>query len=230
MDLYLIRHGESVPNVEPIIGGMRGDAGLTERGRRQSLLLEERLRSERLPVTQLYASTLPRARETARYVSRALDMPVQFDDELQELRPGEADGISVAEWRERYGWFDQPMGEEDPFRAFSPGGESWAGFLVRAGAALARIVSKHPDETVVAVCHGGVLEASFYLAFGVSGTGNRLTFAPLNTGVTHWRHEHRPGGTGRWTLVTYNDASHLTGTTLPAEPLHDAVPTPSDEA
>ncbi len=24
MDLYLIRHGESVPNVEPIIGGMRG--------------------------------------------------------------------------------------------------------------------------------------------------------------------------------------------------------------
>ena len=112
--------------------------------------------------------------------------------------------------------------EEDPFRAFSPGGESWAGFLVRAGAALARIVSKHPDETVVAVCHGGVLEASFYLAFGVSGTGNRLTFAPLNTGVTHWRHEHRPGGAGRWTLVTYNDASHLTGTTLPAEPSHDA--------
>jgi broad specificity phosphatase PhoE len=25
-NLYLIRHGEAVPNVEPIIGGMRGDA------------------------------------------------------------------------------------------------------------------------------------------------------------------------------------------------------------
>ena len=230
MDLYLIRHGESVPNVEPIIGGMRGDAGLTDRGRRQSQLLEERLRAERLAATQLYASTLPRARETARYVSRALDLPVQFDDDLQELRPGEADGLSLAEWRERYGWFDQPMGEADPFRAFSPGGESWAGFLVRAGAALARIVSEHPDETVVAVCHGGVLEASFYLAFGVSGTGNHITFAPLNTGVTHWRHEHTAGGTRRWTLVTYNDASHLTGTSLPAEPIHDAVPTPSDDA
>src|SRR4029078_11170715 len=66
------RHAERSPTVEPIIGGMRGDAGLTERGRRQSQLLEERLRAERLPATQLYASTVPRAPETVRYVSRAL--------------------------------------------------------------------------------------------------------------------------------------------------------------
>ena len=43
-ELYLIRHGESVANVEPIIGGMRGDAGLTDRGvlaegRRADLIL-----------------------------------------------------------------------------------------------------------------------------------------------------------------------------------------------
>ena len=44
-DLFLIRHGESVANVEPIIGGMNGDAGFTERGRRQAALLEERLRN-----------------------------------------------------------------------------------------------------------------------------------------------------------------------------------------
>lgn len=42
--LYLIRHGEAVANVEPIIGGMRGDAGLTDRGREQADLLEQRLR------------------------------------------------------------------------------------------------------------------------------------------------------------------------------------------
>ena len=35
-DLYLIRHGEAVANVEPIIGGMRGDVGLTELGRKPS--------------------------------------------------------------------------------------------------------------------------------------------------------------------------------------------------
>jgi broad specificity phosphatase PhoE len=69
-ELYLIRHGESVPNVTPIIGGMRGDAGLTDRGREQAQLLEKRLREEELHADQLYASTLPRALETAEYVAR----------------------------------------------------------------------------------------------------------------------------------------------------------------
>ena len=101
--LYLIRHGESVANVEPIIGGMRGDAGLTDRGREQARLLEQRLRSEKLRADQLYASTLPRAWETAGYVARALRLPAQPAEDLHELRPGDADGMTVDQWRDRYG-------------------------------------------------------------------------------------------------------------------------------
>jgi broad specificity phosphatase PhoE len=228
-ELYLIRHGESVPNVEPIIGGMRGDAGLTERGREQARLLEARLRAEGMRADQLYTSTLPRALQTAEYLSRALQLPAIPDDDLHELRPGEADGLSVAEWRKRYGGFDSPMHTLDPFRAFSPGGESWAGFLVRAGGALARLVTEHPDEMVVAVCHGGVLEACFYLAFGLGGTGNRVGFTPLNTSITHWRHAAEPDGGREWTLVRFNDASHLEATPLPAEAPRDAVPTPVED-
>ncbi|MDP9374559.1 MAG: histidine phosphatase family protein [Chloroflexota bacterium] len=227
-NLYLIRHGESVPNVEPIIGGMRGDAGLTARGREQAALLEARLRAEGLRADRLYASTLPRARETAEYVARALGLPAVPDDELHELRPGEADGLTVDEWRARYGGFDGPMAEIDPFRPFAPGGESWATFLSRAGAALARLVARHPGETIVAVCHGGVLEASFYLACGLGPTGNPVFFAPLNTSITHWR--HRPaGGRGAWTLVTFNDAAHLRVAGVPAAS-PEAVPTPVEEA
>ena len=106
--LYLIRHGESVANVEPIIGGMRGDAGLTDRGREQAHLLEQRLRREKLRADQLYASTLPRAWETADYVARALRLPVQPAEELHELRPGDADGMTVDQWRDRYGDVDAP--------------------------------------------------------------------------------------------------------------------------
>jgi broad specificity phosphatase PhoE len=226
-DLYLIRHGESVANVEPIIGGMRGDAGLTDRGRNQARLLEKRLRTERLRADQLYVSTLPRALETSEYVARALQLPIQRDDELQELRPGEADGLSMDEWRVRFCAGDVPTATH-PFRTFSPGGESWAGFLVRAGGALARLVARHEDEVVVAVCHGGVLEASFYLAFGLGGTGNRVAFAPLNTSITHWRHRRESDGQSEWTLVTFNDAGHLAGEGVAAAP-RDAVPTPADE-
>jgi 2,3-bisphosphoglycerate-dependent phosphoglycerate mutase len=227
-DLYLIRHGEAVANVEPIIGGMRGDVGLTELGRKQAELLEQRLRAEQLRADQLYVSTLPRALETGEYVARALELPIQRDDDLQELRPGEADGLSVDKWQERYADPDSPL-LIHPFRPFSPGGESWAGFLVRAGGALARLVASHEDETVVAVCHGGVLEASFYLAFGLGGTGNRVAFAPLNTSITHWRHRRGPHGHSEWTLVTFNDAGHLAVGGVPEESPREAVPTPPGE-
>lgn len=226
-DLYLIRHGESVPNVEPIIGGMRGDVGLTDRGREQARLLEERLLAEQLRADHLYVSTLPRALETAEYVSRALKLAAQEDEELQELRPGEADGLSLDEWQARFGGPDGPM--TDPFRPFSPGGESWADFLFRAGGALTRLVRRHPDQTVVAVCHGGVLEASFYLAFGLSGTAHRVAFAPLNTSITHWRHQRGADGQSEWTLVTFNDAGHLAEHGVPDASQQDAVPTPAEE-
>jgi broad specificity phosphatase PhoE len=224
-ELYLIRHGESVPNVEPVIGGPQGDAGLTDRGHEQARLLEKRLREEQLRADRLYASTLPRARETAEYVARALALPVQYTDELQELRPGAADGMAVDEWRERFG-----AAEDDPFRAFAPGGESWAGFLVRVGAALTDLVDRHPDETVVAVCHGGVVEASFALVFGLGASSERVHFATLNTSITRWRHERGADGRRRWSFVTFNDAGHLAGAATPEESPREAVPTPPDEA
>lgn len=81
-------------------------------------------------------------------------------------------------------------------------------FIARAGAALTRLVQDHSDETVVAVCHGGVIEASFYLAFGLGGSVNPVKFTPTNTGLTHWRYQ--PETTARaWTLVGYDDATHL---------------------
>jgi broad specificity phosphatase PhoE len=229
-DLYLIRHGEAVVNVEPMIGGMRGDRGLTDRGRRQAQLLEDRLRADGFQADHLYVSTLPRALETGEYVARALQLPMQGDDDLQELRPGEADGLSVEEWQIRYERRDT-SGVTEPFREFSPGGESWATFLVRAGRALANLVARHEDQRVVAVCHGGVLEVSFHLAFGVGGTGNKVRFAPLNASITHWRHQRGADQRSDWELVTFNDAGHLAGEEVPEESPREGVPTPpGDEA
>nr|WP_275585681.1 histidine phosphatase family protein [Geodermatophilus sabuli] len=225
--MYLVRHGEAVANVEPLIGGMRGDPGLTPRGRAQARLLEERLAEQRMRADRLVSSTLPRALETAEYVARALGLPVLPDDGLHELRPGEADGLTVDQWRSRYRAGEEP-GTWDPHRVFSPGGESWATFLARAGGALSRLVARHRDETVVAVCHAGIVEASFALAFGVGASGNRVDCAPLNTSLTHWRHRPAPARGPEWTLVSYNDAGHLAGGGPPVPPPHDAVPLPGE--
>ncbi len=228
-ELYLVRHGEAVANVEPVIGGMRGDAGLTARGRDQARLLQERLLDQRMHADRLVSSTLPRALQTAEYVARALGLPVLRDDGLHELRPGEADGLTVEQWRARYRVGEQPPGTRDPYRVFSPGGESWATFLARTGAALSRLVARHRDETVVAVCHAGVVEASFALAFGLGASGNRVDCSPLNTSLTHWRHRPAPPGEPEWTLVSFNDAYHLMSSAVQASPPHDAVQLPGED-
>ena len=228
-ELYLVRHGEAVANVEPVIGGMRGDAGLTPRGHDQARLLHERLLNQGMHADRLVASTLPRALETAEYVARALNLPVLPDDGLHELRPGEADGLTVEQWRARYRVGEQSPGTRDPYRVFSPGGESWATFLARAGGALSRLVARHRDQTVVAVCHAGVVEASFALAFGLGASGNRVDCAPLNTSLTHWRHRPSSAGEPEWTLVSFNDADHLTRSDLAAAPPHDTVPLPGGD-
>ena len=233
-NLYLIRHGESVPNVEPIIGGPKGDTGLTARGKEQARLLEHRLTTSGLTADVLYTSTLPRALETSEYVSRALGLEAEQDAELEELRPGEADGLTRDEWRERYYQDDADAflvgngGGGDPFVPFSPGGESWGSFLLRTGIALNNLVRKHRGQTIVAVCHGGVLEASFFLAFGIGPTGTRVLFDPLNTSITHWRWGSRRGGFDTWTLVRFNDAGHLDVAGITGESM-EAIPTPVEQ-
>lgn len=225
-NLYLIRHGESVPNVTPIVGGMLGDAGLTPRGREQAALLEQRLRLGEILADVLYTSTLPRAVETATYVARALGMEARHDDTWHELRPGEADGIPIDEWKMRYGG-DEFLTGADPFRPFSPGGESWGAFLLRVGSAIRATVARHLGQTIVVVCHGGVLEGAFYHAFGLGPTSTRVHFVPHNASITQWRYHHpETGAAPYWTLVTYNDAAHL----LPVgDTAREAIPTPATE-
>lgn len=221
-DLYLIRHGQSYANVTPIIGGMQGDGGLTDLGHRQARLLADRLRAEQFRADVLYCSTLPRARETVTPVAEAIGIEPSYDDELQELRPGDADGLTVEEWQERW---PPPAGERffDPYDPFATNGESWASFIVRASAALAALLDRHPDETVAIVTHGGVISASFYFALGLGPAGGLVSFAPANTSITRWRHDR---GTRHpaWTLIGFNDAAHLG--TLPRKGEPRAVPAP----
>ena len=78
--------------------------------------------------------------------------------------------------------------------------------------------------------HAGIVKASFYLAFGLGSTGNRVSFAALNTSITQWRHRRGPGGRRDWTIVTFNDAAHLADAATPTESPRDAVPTPASKA
>jgi len=210
--LLLIRHGESQVYVDGVVGGLATCNGLSDLGRRQAAALRDRLAEthEFDPVDALIASTLPRARETAEIISPAIgNLPVVEDEDVCELHPGEADGMSYDDYVAKYGWRDM---EANPDLELSPGGESIAAFHRRVGAALTRIADAHPDQTVVIACHGGVVDVGLRTLLGLGMVGGFDLYTE-NTSVTEFvlapATERRP--TRRWRLVRYNDAAHLAG-------------------
>lgn len=204
-NLYIIRHGEAVCNVENIVGGINGCQGLTERGHEQARRLGQRLATGEIHADVLYASTFRRARETAEAVSDGLKLPINWDDDLQEVRPGAADSMTYEEMRERF-----------PFKAanriyhpWAPGAESWAAFAARAGQALSRLAHQHRGQSIVVVAHGGIVDASFYMLMGLPmNAGRNIGFLTHHTAITQWRTEDTPAGE-RWMLLRYNDVAHL---------------------
>jgi len=216
--LYLIRHGEAFCNVEPIIGGMNGDEGLTERGADQALRLRDRLQATReIDADVLIASTFPRARQTAEIIAPAIGLPIVFDDEVQEMRPGDADGISITQFRERYGL---PDWDRDPAHPLAPNGESYITFMARVTKAMDRIVAEHEGKTVVIVCHGGVIDGSLGYFIGLPVVPRPpVQFDTHNTSITQWDRRQHGLDDPRWRLIRYNDDAHLRET--PAGPSLD---------
>ena len=206
MRLVLVRHGDAYAGLAGIIAGPRGCAGLTPLGRRQAEGLRDRLLAHPQQADVLLASVLPRAIETAQIIAPGLGLlDVAQDCDLCEVHTGEADGLDWSDYTDTYGHLDM---EAEPDRAFAPGGDSWNSFHDRVAQVLDRLAQQHPDETVFAVSHAGVIAAAIRTTFGVPHPGTGAQLRPSNTGLTEWHHDPL---TDRWTLHSFNDASHLTG-------------------
>ena len=96
--------------------------------------------------------------------------------------------------------------EAEPDRVFAPAGESWNSFHERVQQMLEVLARDHAEESVVAVCHAGVIMASLRVLLDIPRHGTRTQLRPTNTGLTEWEYEP---SLDRWTLHTFNEASHL---------------------
>jgi probable phosphoglycerate mutase len=202
--LVLVRHGESMVTVNRVVGGPRTCSGLSPLGRRQAEALRDRwTATAELAADALYASGYPRARETAEIVAPALgELDVKLDEGFGEHDPGpDCDGLTYDEVFDRYG---VPDWEADPFGVSFPGGETVAEFHFRVGVALRSVVERHSGQSVVVVCHGGVIDAILRLALRAPVTGG-FDLYTRNTSITELVYARR----GRWRLERYNDYAHL---------------------
>jgi probable phosphoglycerate mutase len=198
--LLLIRHGESNHGVQGQIADVRTCTGLTPRGVEQARALAERLSTPgALPDDPvLLTSPVLRVQQTAKIVAETLDHEsLRTDDNLRELLPGEAEGLSSAEYRARFGRFDL-------IRPFAPGGESWTAFIDRVRATMHDLAERYDGQTVIAVSHAGFIVAALLILFGIPRPGTGAQFDPAHTAITEWQVVE-----GTWRLVRYNDAAHL---------------------
>lgn len=208
MHLFLIRHGQSYANL-PGWDGTNNDEALTELGLRQAAALAKWLPDHIQPPDVLYASTMQRARQTAEHVAEAYGSEIVFDDRLRELGNNRFDHtIWPAEEPNRYN--QEYWATARPFAPIvTPGefSETYMHFRTRVGLFVEDMVDRHAGEQIIAVCHGGVIDAIFDHVFNI-GPWRRCEIWTSNTGIVYFEHINHPGREV-WRLHAQNRTDHL---------------------
>jgi glucosyl-3-phosphoglycerate phosphatase len=150
MRLLLVRHGQSEWNAGRVLQG-QADIPLSDLGRRQALTLAPVIM--RMQPDRAITSDLQRARDTAGLIGypqarlepalREIDVGVWQGRSISDLIAADAD--AYAGWR---------AGTHRP-----DGGEVWDVFTARTAAAIRAELASGGFQTLLAVCHGGVIRA-----------------------------------------------------------------------
>lgn len=143
------------------------DVALSDTGVEQARQLAQALQDQ--PIRAVYSSDLQRSYQGARLIAEHHELePVAFP-ELRELSFGEWEGKSLADLsREHPGEMDKRLKQTELFRA--DGGESFQELHDRVIPKFMEITTRHPNDTIALVCHGGVNRAilAHLLGFPIS--------------------------------------------------------------
>jgi serine/threonine-protein phosphatase PGAM5 len=188
--IYLVRHGQ-YQHMQPMRGlpflpSERRDLGLTPVGIRQAILTAERLAE--LPVTAIYASTMPRAAQTAALIGHQLPhIPLRSTRFLWECVPG----LPAAPFARRY-------------RRYPP--EILADGLARAERAFQRffITARKTDKNAVLISHANLIR--YFVCRVMDAPPDRWAALEMAPGaITTIAIQSN----GAMRLVAHNDAGHL---------------------
>ena len=158
----LVRHGETDWNREKRIQG-HTDVPLNDTGIEQATAVANYIAGYERDVAAIYSSDLQRARVTAETIARKYNLAVSADACLREGYMGQAQGLLVAEYEERFGATRKTLDEShtDIFVRWNysevPDSEPRNSVLKRVHGHMAKIAQIHENKTVVLVTHAGVI-------------------------------------------------------------------------
>ncbi|NIO03781.1 MAG: hypothetical protein GTN74_03970 [Proteobacteria bacterium] len=197
--IYLVRHGQTQWNREEIFRGT-ADIPLNEIGKKEAQLAAKALRGK--TIRAVYSSPLARAKDTAEAIAGSHGLEVGIIEGLKDICFGDWQGVSHHTVRQRFPdlylrWLKQPQ------TVTFPGGESLGELQARAAEAVKRVVSDHPEDTIVMVSHRVVNRA---LICGLVGIDlSRFWQIGQDTAAINlvtWKKGH-------FVLACLNDTCHL---------------------
>jgi broad specificity phosphatase PhoE len=213
--IYFVRHGESVANLADRNGTPRPDDAdrLSDLGWEQARDLGRRLQGEGLEL--IVASPMIRAQETAQGIAEVLELPVETDEDLFEVRQSDAFYAASPDYGDTgtLRW----MPTADPSFA-EPGAESFEDIVSRVHRVMTRLGELAAERRIVAVSHHGFLH--FFLGVAMFGEDFTPAMVPglyqaghANTGITIFEHVAKRTMDGvdlpGWVLTTWNNRAHL---------------------
>ena len=164
IQVTLMRHGRSRADDEMVHEG-RYDSPLTDVGQAQVEATTERWKCSPVTFDLIISSTLVRASESARIVSEALGVPVEYDADWMERDNGPLAGLPFEVARAKYPRPDF-AGPFEPYIPSERQGESGWDLHTRAARALQRVVRRGRGSYLV-VAHGGIINAAIFCILGI---------------------------------------------------------------
>ena len=161
--LLLIRHGQSMANVNHVFAG-HFNAPLSPLGQQQAHLTAAYI-ADTYHVDAVFASDLERAKFTGQAIADRVGLPLITDERLREVFAGEWEGRSFdvlkTDFAASFGVWVNDIGN-----ATCDGGESIAEVQQRFVGALADIAAKYDGKTVAIATHACVLRTAHCFALG----------------------------------------------------------------
>ncbi len=191
--IIAVRHGETAWNTQSRIQGHL-DIELNATGQRQAQALAQALATE--PIHAIYTSDLARARQTAQAIAQATGRIVQTHTGLRERHFGAFQGHTHTEIESN--WPEQvPRWRGRDPHWIPLGGESLARLRERIVQTTAELAQRHPNQQIVLVAHGGVLDMLYRCATGLdvqvqrtwqlgNATVNRLIWRASGLELVQW--------------------------------------------
>jgi len=177
--LYFIRHGQTVWNVERRVAGAT-DVPLTELGHEQALETGRQLLARGVQADIILCSPLQRAVDTARHISEITGIPFQPEPRLKEQNFGKWEGTPVQG--------EAFVRDKQQFACRYEGGESMLQVGQRVYNLLDELKEKAREQTVILVAHNGISRV-IRSYFGDMTNEEYANFAVPNCSITEFEFE-----------------------------------------